>query len=99
MLRGGDYSLDVPLKFYGLPLEKPTDRHKWFFSSEEAENFVIYRAAKNRMRILQMDCFRSGGEGRGWRRLLRMLAIKILLRNDFNIKNLYAGTLWVVLEK
>jgi len=26
-------------KFYGLPLEKPLDRHKWFFSWREADKF------------------------------------------------------------
>lgn len=99
MLRSGDYSSDASLKFYGLPLEKPIDRHKWFFSSEEAEEFVIYRAEKNNMKILQIDYSGSGNEGNGWRRLLRTFAITILLRKDFNTKNLYAGTLWAVLEK
>jgi hypothetical protein len=99
MLRFGDYSSEMSLKFYGLPLERPNDRHKWFFSSEEAEKFVIYRAAKNKMRIIQMDCSGMGGEGQGWRRLLRKVARTILLRDDFNTKSLYAGTFWVVLEK
>ncbi len=40
MLRFGDYDVDRPLKFYGLPLEPPEDRHKWFFSNEEAEKFI-----------------------------------------------------------
>ena len=33
-------------KFYGLPLEIPEDRHRWFFSYEEAIDFLTYRAAK-----------------------------------------------------
>ena len=28
-------------KFYGLPLNKPSDRHRWFFSFTEAEYFFI----------------------------------------------------------
>jgi len=28
-----------PLKYYGLPNEKPNDRHKWFFSSTDIMNF------------------------------------------------------------
>lgn len=99
MLRFGDYRQDQPTKFYGLPLEKPEDRHKWFFSNEEAEKFILYRAAKNGMRMLQMDNYGMGSEGHGWRHLLRALARAILLRSDLNLKNLYAGTLWVVLEK
>lgn len=33
-------------KFYGLPLEKPEDRHRWFFSYDEAFEFIKYRADK-----------------------------------------------------
>ncbi|MCP6726797.1 MAG: class I SAM-dependent methyltransferase [Patescibacteria group bacterium] len=34
-------------KPYGLPLEKPEDRHRWFFNTEESINFINYRAEKN----------------------------------------------------
>ena len=83
------------MKFYGLPLEPPEDRHKWLFSNEEAEKFILYRAGLNRMRVLQMDNYGIGREPTRWKRLARML----LFRNDLNLKNLYAGTLWAVLEK
>jgi SAM-dependent methyltransferase len=99
MLCFGDYRPGRPTKFYGLPLEKTKDRHKWFFSNEEAEKFILYRAEKNGMRVVQMDSYGVGGEGRVWRRSLRILARAILLRKDLNLKNLYAGALWVVLEK
>lgn len=29
------------MKFYGLPLKKPEDRHKWFFSATDIESFFI----------------------------------------------------------
>src|SRR3990170_8558277 len=32
---------------YGLPLEKPADRHKWFFSTEEACGFLREQARRN----------------------------------------------------
>jgi len=99
MLCYGDYRPGQPMKFYGLPLEPPDDRHKWFFSNEEAEKFILYKAVKNKMRVIQIDNYGMGSEGRGWRRLLRVLARTILLRSDLNLRNLYAGTLWVVLEK
>jgi len=98
-LRSGDYYPGRPMKFYGLPLEPPEDRHKWFFSSEAAEKFIIYRAAKNRMRVVQMDNYGMGNEGRGWKRLVRTLAMAILFRNTARLHNLNAGTLWVVLGK
>jgi hypothetical protein len=30
---------------YGIPLIRPMDRHRWFFNTEEAENFFYYNAA------------------------------------------------------
>jgi len=45
-LRQGKYS-----KYYGLPLEKPEDRHRWFFSYDEAVAFVQYRASKNGFKV------------------------------------------------
>lgn len=30
---------------YGLPPEKPHDRHKWFFNTEDAEDFIYYHSA------------------------------------------------------
>ena len=91
----GDYRPGQFTKFYGLPLEPPPDRHRWFFSYEEAEKFILYRAGLNGMRILQMEPQGVGSEPSRWKRLARM----ILFRNDLNLKNLYAGTLWAVLEK
>ncbi|MEE9323974.1 MAG: class I SAM-dependent methyltransferase, partial [Dehalococcoidia bacterium] len=37
---------------YGLPPEPIDDRHLWFFNTEEAEDFVFYRAALNNARVL-----------------------------------------------
>jgi SAM-dependent methyltransferase len=99
MLRNREYQPGQPTKFYGLPLDRPDDRHKWFYSNNEAENFIFHRAAKNGMRVVQMDNYGMGGEGDGWRRVFRVLARTVLLRSDLNLKDLYAGPLWAVLEK
>ncbi len=99
MLRSGDYRLGQPMKFYGLPVEPPPDRHKWFFSPDEAKAFVLYRAAKSRMTVVQMDHEGQAVEGNGWKGVLRTWARNILLRPSLNLENLYAGTMWVVLEK
>lgn len=32
---------------YGLPVEKPKDRHRWYMNTEEIEDFLFYNAAKN----------------------------------------------------
>lgn len=31
---------------YGLPVEKPMDRHRWYMNTEEIEDFLFYNAAK-----------------------------------------------------
>ena len=33
-------------KFYGLPFNKPIDRHRWFFSINDIESFFINYASK-----------------------------------------------------
>ncbi|MBW1676055.1 MAG: methyltransferase domain-containing protein [Deltaproteobacteria bacterium] len=94
-LRFGDYRPGQFTKFYGLPFEPPPDRHRWFFSYEEAEKFILYRGGLKGMRVLQMEPEGMGGEPTRLKRLARM----VLFRKDLNPKNLYAGTLWAVLEK
>jgi len=98
MLRAGNYRPDQPMKFYGLPPEPPEDRHKWFFSYKEAKNFVLHRAMKNNMRVVQMDTYK-GIEVRSWKRSLWNLAIMALLRNKSNGENLHEAMLWTVLQK
>jgi hypothetical protein len=43
----GDAGKDAGLyaKFYGLPMQRPKDRHRWFFSYTEAETFFHYNAS------------------------------------------------------
>jgi len=98
LLRTGDYKPGEPLKFYGLPVERPPDRHKWFFSVEEAERFIRHRAEISGMRVGQIDLESVGHEGRGWRAWLRILGRELLLNPSVSRRNLYAGTLWAVLE-
>lgn len=94
-MQGKIYKEDQPIVHYGLPLERQDDRHKWFFNHEEAVNFVRYKALKNNMKIVQID-WQGGQEERKWkRRLLR----RMLLGKYHNPLNLFAGTLWVVMEK
>lgn len=100
MLRFGEYKPGQAIKFYGLPMEIPADRHKWFFSDDEAKRFVQYRARKNNMTIVHMDNQGMGGEaGNRFTHYLRILARGFLFRKDLNMDNLYVGTLWVVLKK
>ena len=97
-LRRGDYQPGLPLKYYGLPVERPDDRHKWFFSTAEAEQFIRVRAARSGMRVVQLDVEASVSEGHGWRGWLRSFAREVLVSRTVSRRDLYAGTLWAVLE-
>ena len=79
-------------KHYGLPLCKPVDRHKWFFSLTEAKEFIVYKATELNLHI--RDMFVTEKPRVGIIRLLR----KIRYPGD-RYQNRYSGTLWTVLEK
>ena len=102
MLQHGDYKPGQALKFYGLPLEKPQDRHKWFFSLDEAERFIRYRAEKNGWKVAQIDSasHRANLVPNDWReRLARLMRYPRPYRPNFDVRNLTNGTLWAVLSR
>jgi SAM-dependent methyltransferase len=43
-------------KFYGLPIDPPADRHRWFFGFEDAKRFFEHRSQRLGWRIEQLDC-------------------------------------------
>lgn len=102
MLRHGDYSSTNHLKFYGLPVEPPKDRHRWFFSLREAKAFLQHNAQKNGFRIHQVDIKNESISVNG----LRWVRFKIgwwilrrIFRSDIDSLSLHQGTLWCVLKK
>jgi len=78
---------------YGLPPEKPPDRHKWFFNLSEAADFI--RAQTTKYPIVCRELFATEKPRsvlvRGVRRI-RYPAVECYL-------NRYAHTLWALLEK
>lgn len=98
-LESREYEPGRPMKFYGLPFETPVDRHKWFFSSEEAKRFIRHRSRQNRFVVVQMDCASRLPERRTLRSRLRTALYSLLFRDDLNLKALSEGTLWAVLER
>lgn len=99
ILGNGPYDLERSLKYYNLPKEAPEDRHKWFYSPREANEFVRYRASKNNMRVLQIDWEGTTDDGKVRIGLLRRLLVKVLFHKSITTHDLYAGNMWVVLEK
>lgn len=78
---------------YGLPLDKPTDRHKWFFSLAEALEFVEGQARRLGYTIREVHAMEKP---RSW--LLRALR-RLRYPNQMDYLNRYAHTLWCHLEK
>ncbi len=78
---------------YGLPLERPQDRHKWFFSLAEAKEFVEGQVRKYPLLLLELRVSEKPRSFVIWafRRLHYPSPERYL--------NRYAHTLWVVLEK
>lgn len=99
LLRFGEYLPGQSTKFYGLPVERPADRHKWFFSASEAENFIKYRSGKNGYTVITIHYTGVGGEGKGVIAKIREVARTILVRDTININDLYVNTLWALIEK
>lgn len=78
-------------KFYGLPAEKPEDRHRWFFSHTDIEKFFREYSRKNGHSILRR--FLVCNYGDNWRGLLVRFFIKF-----FNIES--AGqSYWILISK
>jgi len=101
VLRGGDYAEDQSIKFYGLPVDKPEDRHRWFFTEKESINFVTKRAQKNGFSIVQID---SRGDdmplgGKGVKGYIVRKLMKLIFRSDIEDLGLNHGTTWFVLQK
>lgn len=101
VLRKGDYSEPIKLKFYGIPLDKPTDRHRWFFSEKEATVFIREHALKHGWTIRQVDSLGDGKKmgGNGLRGILARFILKLLFRKDIDQLGLTHGTIWFVLER
>ena len=77
------------LKYYGLPVDRPADRHRWFFGFEEAAEFLRVRGGRAGFEVEQLDCEEGGcpsWRGRDGRDYLASA-------------NVRAGTLWCVLRR
>lgn len=97
MLRKGSCRRGEPLKHYGLPAEAPQDRHRWFFNQHQARAFICQRARLCSMDVIHMDDETDGPID--WlTRMARWWQTRGL-RATADVGQLYAGTLWAVLEK
>lgn len=78
-------------KFYGLPLMKPDDRHRWFFSHTDIERFFQAYTRKHSLTIAKrfLHCnFSASWKGRLVRLLVKMFDLDVA-----------AQSYWILLEK
>lgn len=73
------------MKFYGLPLERPYDRHRWFFNTEESISFMIYRAKLNGWSIQEIR-YSLDMRG-GFRKYLKLALSGFQRRRMYNLFN------------
>lgn len=77
------------LKYYGLPVDAPKDRHRWFFGHDEAAAFLSERGRRQGFEVEQMDA--EDGGCYPWR---TAAGVDVL-----NHPNIRGGTLWCVLHR
>ena len=77
------------LKYYGLPVEPPPDRHRWFFGHDEAVEFLRGRAHLNGFEVEQIDA--EEGFCPPWP--------DDAGQNVLNHPNMRGGTIWCVLRR
>jgi hypothetical protein len=80
-------------KHYGLPAEKPADRHKWFFSLSEAMDFAEAQKKKHGLNIIDMHATEKPRPA-----IVRFIR-KIRYINPECYANRYAHSLWMVFSK
>jgi SAM-dependent methyltransferase len=72
---------------YGLPLEKPADRHRWFFSLSEAEEFFRGQAPRLGLELVELRVLEKP------RPALVRLARRALAGDGVRYRNRFAHTL------
>jgi len=81
------------LGHYGLPVERPPDRHKWFFSLTQARDFLEGQASTSNITVVDVYATEKP----------RPLLVRVLRRLRYPKRerylNRYSHTLWAVLQK
>ncbi len=81
------------ISHYGLPLERPVDRHKWFFNLTQSLEFIQAHEKDGQFRIKEL----FAGEKPRPALLRKVRRVRYPRQTDY--LNRYAHTLWTVLEK
>jgi hypothetical protein len=82
---------------YGIPLERQLDRHKWFFNTEDIEDFVFYNSISSRGNY-KIKGIQHHIPKTIWRIKILYPIFRLILP-EYHFKNLFVGTIFFVLEK
>lgn len=82
---------DRASKYYGLPFERPEDRHRWFFSYKDIDKFFIHFCKQHGCTIKRK--FLQVGLTKSWRGNLFREIVRI-----FDINNA-SQSYWILIEK
>ena len=77
-------------KFYGLPSQKPMDRHRWFFNISEAERFFTESSQIYRQATFFLYFYPTN-------KIIKKLFKLVLSHEHYN--NLFCPFLWILIEK
>jgi len=77
---------------YGLPVDPPMDRHKWFFNYTQAREFLERQSQKNFLRIVEMF---ATEKPKPW----PARAFRKIIYQGERYRNRYTQTVWAVYEK
>lgn len=77
---------------YGLPFDKPVDRHKWFFNCQQAEDFFRYQAKAHNLDIKEIFVTEKP-------KTFLLRQIRKFFYPGIRYNNRYANSVWVVYEK
>lgn len=82
------------LKYYGLPVDPPMDRHRWFFGSDDARRFFTERGKRKGFEVEQID---AEEENTAIPSVAPWIDAKG--RDVLTHGNLMSGTIWCVLAR
>ena len=83
-------------KYYGLPLNAPEDRHRWFFSYTEAKYF--FRGSGRKLNYRVISEYPTGAYAKTFKgKLARFFANIFLSKSQY--EDLFYPTYWCLIEK
>jgi len=83
------------IKYYGLPVDPPADRHRWFFTRDQAESFLTIRGRRAGFTVEQMDAEDDATRPPKCPKWPDKSESADLL----DIHGLHGGTLWCLLQR